>query len=193
VEEKAIYKTCNVCGESKPLTEFHRSKNGKFGRYSACKKCKLKYKKQYYQEHKEKSRIYRKRYDQEHKEQKAKYNKEYHQNNKNQIQKRKKEYYKTENGAFINRRNSHRRRVRERATDTDLTPDQWQRILASQRFMCNLCGRKFTKNRLATIDHIIPLSEGGDLTSSNIQALCQSCNSSKHAKILKSFINSWCL
>jgi 5-methylcytosine-specific restriction endonuclease McrA len=44
---------------------------------------------------------------------------------------------------------------------------------------------------LATQDHIIPVSRGGGLTFENIQALCKSCNSSKNAKLDKSFITVW--
>lgn len=41
---------------------------------------------------------------------------------------------------------------------------------------CVACGRS---DLSLTVDHIIPLSRGGDDIASNIQPLCQPCNSSK--------------
>src|SRR3989338_6710803 len=47
----------------------------------------------------------------------------------------------------------------------------WQR----DGFRCKKCGVQ--KN--LSIDHIKPESNGGDLSESNLQTLCRSCNSSK--------------
>jgi 5-methylcytosine-specific restriction endonuclease McrA len=47
--------------------------------------------------------------------------------------------------------------------------------------ICKLCGT--TKD--LTIDHIIPLSKGGDNILENYQILCRSCNSKKGTKINK--------
>lgn len=47
----------------------------------------------------------------------------------------------------------------------------WER----DNFTCRNCGKR--KN--LTIDHIIPESKGGQLKLSNLQTLCNSCNSKK--------------
>ena len=221
--EEVIYRICTVCKESKPLTEFYRDKTKKLGRRGICKKChaikdkkryelnrerKLKQRKQYYYEHKEQifkqSKIYylkhkeqiavrKRKYRQDHKEEIAKQEKKYHLERKQKASARNKRYRQSERGGFLKKQNNRRRRVRQRASKRDLTFDQWHRILKNQKYRCNICSKRFCKSRPATMDHIIPLSQGGDFTSSNVQALCQSCNSSKNAKILKGFINSWCL
>ena len=36
-------KTCNVCCEEKPITEFHREASGALGRKAKCKSCKSVY------------------------------------------------------------------------------------------------------------------------------------------------------
>ena len=46
-------KICTECNELKPLTEFYKGKNNKFGVRSKCKKCHRKNGMRYHQEHKE--------------------------------------------------------------------------------------------------------------------------------------------
>jgi len=57
--------------------------------------------------------------------------------------------------------------------------DEWIALIELLNHKCNECW-KYIKN--LTQDHIIPLTKGGSDFIDNIQPLCQSCNSSKHAK-----------
>lgn len=61
----------------------------------------------------------------------------------------------------------------------DLTDQQIREILTTGQ--CANCGR-IDKMHL---DHIIPISRGGNNTKDNCQALCGPCNLTKHAKILQ--------
>jgi 5-methylcytosine-specific restriction endonuclease McrA len=70
----------------------------------------------------------------------------------------------------------HRRRARE--SNGHFTATQWKDIKIAQNFTCLLCGKSEPKIKL-TVDHIIPLSKGGDNNVGNIQGLCGSCNSRK--------------
>jgi hypothetical protein len=72
-----------------------------------------------------------------------------------------------------------------------LTMKEWYKILLGQDFKCQKCKRKFTKNNIPTMDHIIPYSKGGVLTRENVQALCMKCNLKKRANVDKSIIISW--
>lgn len=74
-----------------------------------------------------------------------------------------------------------RERVRRRAiVVADLTNDQWTGIKIAYRHRCAYCG---CKPRKLTQDHVVPVSKGGQHTASNIVPACQSCNSSKGARM----------
>jgi 5-methylcytosine-specific restriction protein A len=58
----------------------------------------------------------------------------------------------------------------------------WKRLSKQLRLLqpyCSFCKR--TKD--LTVDHIVPLSNGGFTVESNLQVLCRSCNSSKGASV----------
>jgi hypothetical protein len=54
---------------------------------------------------------------------------------------------------------------------SDLRWEVWER----DNFTCQQCGSR----RHLTIDHIIPISKGGQTVKENLQTLCSSCNSKK--------------
>jgi len=60
----------------------------------------------------------------------------------------------------------------------DLNKSNWQKtrkaILQRDQYTCAYCGREAT-----TVDHIIPVSMGGDSHPTNLVAACIPCNSSK--------------
>lgn len=65
------------------------------------------------------------------------------------------------------------------------------KVFNRDRWICKLCGIKTPKRMRGTIapnapelDHIVPLSKGGQHTYSNVQCLCRSCNSNKHDKLI---------
>ena len=75
-------KTCNICGEVKPIGEYY--KTGPY--FSArCKTCFSAHNAQYYQDNKEARREYMKQHRQDNKEAIAAYRKQYYQDNKEAI------------------------------------------------------------------------------------------------------------
>jgi ribosomal protein S27AE len=97
------------------------------------------------------------------------------------------QYKLTPNGNLKRRQISHRRRLLEKGAGPEVSYDEVQAILRNQNNKCLKCGEKFVKKENGifnyTVDHIIPISLGGTNDPDNIQLLCQSCNSSKHATI----------
>lgn len=73
----------------------------------------------------------------------------------------------------------YRRRVTLENVECSLTSEQWQAIKIAYRNRCAYCGLR----KKLTMDHVIPISKGGEHTASNIVPACQSCNSSKNARL----------
>lgn len=72
-----------------------------------------------------------------------------------------------------------RRRARLMAVPGSYTPAEWDALCVFYDHTCLCCGRREPEIKL-TADHVVPLSKGGSNGISNIQPLCQSCNSRKH-------------
>lgn len=62
---------------------------------------------------------------------------------------------------------------------TNVTRTQRQRILERDGYKCQQCG----STEHLCIDHILPVSRGGDSSDENLQVLCFSCNTKKSNKL----------
>lgn len=65
--------------------------------------------------------------------------------------------------------------VRGRDVVRNIPPAVRMMVLARYDEVCQACNAKYSR----VIDHVIPLSRGGDNDASNLQVLCRECNSSK--------------
>jgi len=54
------------------------------------------------------------------------------------------------------------------------------KILSRDDFTCRYCGKK---SPTMTVDHVMPVTRGGDHNEENLVAACRSCNSKKGNKI----------
>jgi 5-methylcytosine-specific restriction endonuclease McrA len=68
------------------------------------------------------------------------------------------------------------RRVRQKMALNTLTPSEWQAILGYFGHACAYCLRTDVK---LTIEHVIPIIEGGPHSEENVVPACSSCNSKK--------------
>ena len=73
-----------------------------------------------------------------------------------------------------------RRRNNRRGNGGEYTKQQWKELVELCKYRCVCCGDGCD----LTVDHIIPVSLGGNSYISNIQPMCLSCNSSKQIKII---------
>ena len=72
-----------------------------------------------------------------------------------------------------------KRRMLIKKVGGTFTFQQWIDLCDRCNNTCNLCGKKLK----LTIDHIVPVSKGGNNFIENIQPLCLSCNSKKSNKV----------
>lgn len=86
--------------------------------------------------------------------------------------------WKKANRAKVNAA-THRRRARLAGCSGEWTAREWEDLKAACGHTCLCCGRCEPEIKL-TVDHVIPVSRGGDNKVTNIQPLCKSCNSAKH-------------
>lgn len=80
----------------------------------------------------------------------------------------------------VRRAKEHRRRARKLAAQGSFTFAEWRALREQYGNKCLACG---SSDRL-TIDHIVPLAQGGSNFIDNIQPLCLPCNSRKSTKII---------
>jgi HNH endonuclease len=86
-----------------------------------------------------------------------------------------------------------RERMRQSATEALVPGDQFQgedfynvpenrsRVFERDGYICKYCGKQLTRFT-ATLDHIQPVSEGGENSLENLVTACLSCNSRKTNK-----------
>ncbi len=72
-----------------------------------------------------------------------------------------------------------------------IPPEVRQYVLERDRQQCQSC-HKTAQQSVLQIDHIIPLAKGGTNDLSNLQTLCQRCNSSKGDRLDPRFDRRFC-
>ncbi len=78
--------------------------------------------------------------------------------------------------------NSQRRRARKRNLPATLTLQEWEWLLKKAGHCCVYCLKHESEVGTLAQEHIIPLSQNGPYTLSNIVTACKSCNSAKGAQ-----------
>ena len=148
-------KTCTKCNKEKPLSEFHREKNGKYGVRAECKECANQRHSAY--DSKEKYRIWAMKHGAE-----------------GTV------VYWNRRASKVNDRIVKRYGIVEKLNGVELY-DKFSSVSA-----CCYCGVSITHNN-CHIEHIIPVSVGGENAISNIAFSCGKCNVTKGAKSDKEF------
>jgi 5-methylcytosine-specific restriction endonuclease McrA len=77
--------------------------------------------------------------------------------------------------------NVHKRHSRIKNTGGSFSLEEWNELKKKYGYRCPKCGKKEPDIKL-TVDHIIPISKGGNSFISNIQPLCGICNCKKFNK-----------
>lgn len=156
-------KRCTRCGGDFPLSGFYRDSRSRDGHRGSCKLCVDRYRHDHYPEYQDRAKRYR-------------------ELNRDRLREQSRAYYRA-NKARLNARRVLLRRPFRKPGDyrqlalalSDLTPEQWERILAFYEYRCCYCGSEGPLTR----DHVLPLKWGGMDTASNVVPACVPCNMSK--------------
>lgn len=108
-------------------------------------------------------------------------NKKYYDKNKEAEAERSKKYRETLQGQVTVFNIAIRRRAKEQNQGSGITKEQWLEMMNFFNWECAYSGEKLTK-KTRSIDHIIPLNNGGENEIWNCVPMDRSLNSSKHDK-----------
>lgn len=172
-------KICTFCKEEKETALFKKDAKKKDGFSSWCKKCHSIKNCEYQKKNRDKANVASSKYK---KTEKGKQTRNKYKAGEAGLQ-AKKRYLSSEAGKSQQARSRATRRCNNDKVVNDLTSSEWSEILKEQNHKCNICGITFDNSNIKTRserDHIIPLSKGGGLTRSNVQALCRCCNAKKY-------------
>jgi len=168
---------CNKCKEEKSLDVFPKNKKCRGGRERTCKKCT--YKGREKKEQKENQKKLRRKWYLENKNITLERQKKRYQENKERLQAYGRQHAK--DNPEIYRAARHRRRMRKRSNGrNDLTADQIRWMFENFPY-CVYCGNEDD----LTVDHVVPISKGGENTLSNVVPACSDCNNKKRAKLIQ--------
>lgn len=73
--------------------------------------------------------------------------------------------------------------ARKKRARSQMTDKLRYSILKRDGFKCKICGRTANDGVKLHVDHIIPVSKGGETTPDNLQTLCETCNWGKSDEI----------
>lgn len=172
-------KICPMCKIKKPLNEFHKASNTKDGAQGHCKECKKILNKKYEKNRDAETR--KKYYKNEWQKKKnnpnyIKQHKEWLDKNSDHVKKKAKEYRETNKTLLLISRSN--QKSKKKGYSGVLSMKEWEFILNLTKFMCIAC----EENKADSIDHVLPLSNGGTNTVDNIQPMCLKCNLKKGAR-----------
>jgi len=98
-----------------------------------------------------------------------------------------KKYLQSAKGIAKRARGNNKRRMREKGAVSTLTAEEWEDIKRTFKNKCVYCGEQ----KKLEMDHIIPLSKGGNHTKGNVVPACRNCNAKKGDRtvLLQLFVN----
>ena len=189
-------KRCPGCEHVKCRGAFNRSLLRLDGLQVYCRECNLEKKREDRSKHRDRFREENRRRRQNHLEEERERIRAYQEKNREKYREQSKAYHTTNREKHneqmgIYRRNNleafavreANRRAHKAKAGGSFTRQEWHDLCVYYDFTCLRCGRQAPEIEL-TVDHVVPLSQGGRNSIDNLQPLCRTCNNSKHAKII---------
>ena len=194
-------KRCSSCEQIKCYGAFNHHKSTKGGLQVYCRDCQNVRDRAYYQNNPEpyrqrsktqSKRVYLKNWRRDHPEYRQAYkkaymeahpdyNQTYREANRSKIREHARSYMRNRRmQRVIHEAN---RQARKRQAGGTFTQEEWESLCAYYNYTCLCCGKREPEIEL-TVDHIVPLSQGGSNSLGNLQPLCRSCNSRKRTRTI---------
>ena len=179
------WKACYDCGKDQPLENFHLRKDTFDKRDGRCKDCAREALRRSRAAHPERDRPNRQRAyknqmsNPETAEKKRARERAYYAKHREKRREHSRRMYAQNKAAYKDR-------ARQRQMEAPPLDREYAAIL--ERDPCSYCGGPG-----GTIDHIVPISSGGDGEASNLTAACDLCNKSKQANSLLRFLLRRCV
>ncbi len=175
-------KRCSHCGQQKPAVEFNRARKSPDGLHCYCRSCQAARAAVWMEQNRETLAEYKHGYYRQNRDSvRARGNRHYRETREQQLQRCRE--LRQKNPAAVREREvvcHANQTARKRGISSRLSVEEWRSALARFGRRCCACG----SGQSLTIDHVVPLSRGGDNTAENIQVLCGSCNSRKGTRTL---------
>jgi len=199
-------KACNKCKQTLPISAFRKSKNNY---RSKCRLCEAEDAREYRKQNPEAQKLADLNYKLKHPEKRKQIWGEYYRKNKEELLAKNK-IYRDKNrqkvlGIYKSYRENNKEKIAKAFTKYRLAnPDVYVRSQHNKRAKmagvevfvisrrdikkilnssCTYCG----STKRISVDHVIPISRGGNHSVGNLTAACFSCNSSKNNR----FITEW--
>lgn len=147
----------------------------------------------YHEENHEKRLAYNRWYNEQYREKKLEYKRQYREENREQINADARERYQRKRESRLQynaeyrkanrhyfKRKAYERRMLEEAAGEMASEEELAQMLEDQQHQCAYCLVALTQKN-TTVDHMIPLSRGGDNDALNLCICCSTCNSSKRS------------
>ena len=166
-------KTCSKCRIDKPLNDYHNDKSRKDGKRARCKECNRYDARRWHEVNRQRSRqqalAYKRANIDKVRQRDLASQQKRKQRNAELARKRRQKNPQKEKAA------QHSRRARK----AHAVPQRWKRSPLPDH-LCYWCGTTLTPET-THIDHIMPISLGGQDTPDNTANTCAKCNQSKSA------------
>ena len=203
-------KRCSRCRETKLLDAYHKNKSRKDGLTNQCKACRAEhrvanaaamseYNRTYTAAHLDYYREYQRKWRAAKGEAHREYKRAYRAANADHIREYERKHKRTRH-EYVRARYAanpdvyhaagHRRRTHIKANGGNVTHQELSTKRASQNGLCAYCRMPHAPNDL-TIDHVIPIRQGGPHIITNIVFACGICNSSKGNRTPEQWTNRW--
>ena len=153
-------KECTACGVNKPLSDYHRNATRRDGHLEQCKVCF--------------NRIGR-----------ESYNKEGSQSKKRRVARS-----KTPRVRFESKANDANRSAKHYGLSGRINRRQVVGMFESHGYCCYYCGVQSDDPKVMTLDHVEPMSKGGENVIQNCVPACWNCNAAKGSQTEQEFLSS---